>query len=95
MREEDHCRWFLDPGPLAPWIDRFGAELAGRRYSRLTISGYTDAARHFAAWVNSTSTPIQIACSPGWTRSEIMRRNSTEKADNRADLRAFLRIMVI
>jgi site-specific recombinase XerD len=60
MREKDHCRWFLDPGPLAPWIDRFGAELAGRRYSRLTISGYTDAARHFAAWVNSTSTPIQM-----------------------------------
>lgn len=60
MREEDHCRWFLDPGSLAPWIDRFGAELADRRYSRLTISGYTDAARHFAAWVNSTSTPIHM-----------------------------------
>lgn len=60
MCEEDHCRWFLDPGSLAPWIDRFGAELADRRYSRLTISGYTDAARHFAAWVNSTSTPIQM-----------------------------------
>jgi site-specific recombinase XerD len=60
MREEDHCRWFLDPGSLAPWIDRFGAELADRRYSQLTILGYTDAARHFAAWVNSTSTPIQM-----------------------------------
>ncbi|WP_255245881.1 site-specific integrase [Sphingobium sp. D43FB] len=60
MCEEDHCRWFLDPGSLAPWIDRFGAELADRRYSRLTILGYTDAARHFAAWVNSTSTPIQM-----------------------------------
>jgi site-specific recombinase XerD len=60
MRDEDHCRWFLNPGPLAPWIDRFSAELVSRHYSRLTISGYTDAARHFAAWMNSTSTPIQL-----------------------------------
>lgn len=60
MREEGHCGWFLDPGSLAPWIDRFGAELASRRYSRLTISGYTDAARHFAAWINSASTPMHM-----------------------------------
>jgi site-specific recombinase XerD len=57
---EDRCRWFLDPGALAPWIERFELDLASRRYSRLTISGYTSAARHFSAWMNSTSMPIPM-----------------------------------
>ena len=57
---EDRCRWFLDPGALAPWIERFELDLASRRYSRLTISGYTSAARHFSAWMNNTSMPIPM-----------------------------------
>lgn len=49
---------FLDPGPLSPWIERFGAELAHQRYTPLTIGGYTAAARHFAAWLFSAGISV-------------------------------------
>lgn len=51
MDDNNRDHWFLDPGPLAPWIERFAADLAAQRYSPLTIEGYTASARHFAAWL--------------------------------------------
>jgi len=51
MDADKRNHWFLDPGPLLPWIDRFAADLAAQRYTPLTIGNYTDAARHFAAWL--------------------------------------------
>ncbi|WP_246811532.1 hypothetical protein [Mesorhizobium silamurunense] len=52
--------WFLDPGPLSPWIDQFAADLAAQRYTPLTIGNYTDAARHFAAWLGSAGIPTDL-----------------------------------
>ena len=41
----------MEAGDLAPWIASFSAELGTLRHSRLTIRGYDDGARHFAAWL--------------------------------------------
>ena len=41
----------MDAGFLTPLIAEFGTSLGALGHSRLTISGYTDSARHFAAWV--------------------------------------------
>jgi site-specific recombinase XerD len=53
MDANNRGHWFLDPGPLSPWIDQFAASLAAQRYAPLTIEGYTASARHFAAWLGS------------------------------------------
>jgi site-specific recombinase XerD len=53
MDADKRNHWFLDPGPLSPWIDQFAADLAAKRYTALTIEGYTASARHFAAWLGS------------------------------------------
>lgn len=53
MDADRYSRRFLDPGPLLPWIDQFAAELAARRYTQLTIDGYTASARHFGVWLES------------------------------------------
>ncbi|MBX4899679.1 tyrosine-type recombinase/integrase [Rhizobium bangladeshense] len=52
--------WFLDPGPLSSWIDRFADELAAQRYTPLTIEGYTASARHFAAWLGRAGISIDV-----------------------------------
>jgi len=41
----------MDAGFLAPLIGEFGCSLGALAYSDFTIRGYTDSARHFAAWV--------------------------------------------
>ena len=41
----------MDAGFLAPLIEEFGFTLETLAHSILTIRGYTDSARHFAAWV--------------------------------------------
>jgi site-specific recombinase XerD len=41
----------MEAGDLAPLIAAFSAELGTLRHSRLTIKGYDDGARHFAAWL--------------------------------------------
>jgi site-specific recombinase XerD len=41
----------MDAGFLAPWIAKFASNLKALAHSDLTIRGYTDSARHFAAWV--------------------------------------------
>jgi site-specific recombinase XerD len=41
----------MDPGALGPRIDEFTSQLAGLGYTRLTVLGYADAARHFAEWL--------------------------------------------
>ena len=58
MDANNRARWFLDSGPLAPWIDKFAAELAAQRYTPLTIAGYTASARHFATWLGSAGIPM-------------------------------------
>ena len=58
MDANNRNHWFLDPGPLSPWIDEFAADLAAQRYTPLSIEGYTASARHFAAWLGCVSTPI-------------------------------------
>ena len=42
----------MEPGDLAETIAAFEAELTKLGYTRLTRLGYTDSARHFAAWLN-------------------------------------------
>lgn len=42
----------MDPGDLAGTIAAFDEELIGLGHTRLTRLGITDAARHFAAWLN-------------------------------------------
>ncbi len=54
--KQDH--YFLQPGPLSPLIERFAVDLADQGYSALTISGYTAAARHFAAWLFSAGISV-------------------------------------
>lgn len=58
MDANNRNHWFLDPGPLSPWIDEFAADLAAQRYTPLSIEGYTASARHFAAWLGCVSIPI-------------------------------------
>lgn len=58
MDANNRDHWFLDPGPLSPWIEQFAADLAAQRYSPLTIEGYTASARHFAAWLGGAGIPI-------------------------------------
>jgi integrase/recombinase XerD len=41
----------MEAGDLAPLVAAFSAELGTLRHSRLTIRGYDDGARHFAAWL--------------------------------------------
>jgi integrase/recombinase XerD len=41
----------MEAGDLAPWVAAFSAELVALRHTDLTISGYIDCARHFAAWL--------------------------------------------
>lgn len=60
MDANNRGQWFLDPGPLSPWIDQFAADLAVQRYSPLSIEGYTASARHFAAWLSSEAIPIDV-----------------------------------
>src|SRR5665213_183603 len=42
---------FLDPGPLRPLVDQFICGLASQGHTVLTVRGYEDGARHFAAWL--------------------------------------------
>jgi site-specific recombinase XerD len=44
--------FLMDAGVLAPWISEFACSLKALAHSDLTIRGYTDSARHFAAWVH-------------------------------------------
>lgn len=60
MNANNRNQWFLDPGPLSPWIDQFAADLAAQRYTPLTIEGSTASARHFAAWLGSAGIPIDL-----------------------------------
>jgi integrase/recombinase XerD len=41
----------MEARDLAPWIAELSAELGVLRHTGLTIRGYTDSARHFAAWL--------------------------------------------
>jgi site-specific recombinase XerD len=54
----------MDAGFLAPLIAEFAGSLEALAYSDLTISGYTDSARHFAAW----------ACNAGLSLEDLDRR---------------------
>lgn len=45
----------MEAGDLAPWVTAFAAELGSLRHTDLTIRGYTDCARHFAAWLTSNN----------------------------------------
>ena len=47
-------RVLMDAGFLAPWIAEFASSLKALAHSDLTIGGYTDSGRHFAAWVCET-----------------------------------------
>src|ERR1700741_3307238 len=49
---------FLDPGPLRPLVDQFSRRLASKGHTVLTVRGYEDAARHFAAWFQQTGTAV-------------------------------------
>jgi len=41
----------MDAGPLRSLIDAFAEELKAHQHTPLTVSGYEDAARHFAEWL--------------------------------------------
>ena len=40
------------PGALRPLVQEFANHLADLGHTRLTVSNYADAARHFAAWLD-------------------------------------------
>ena len=48
----------LDPGPLLPLVDQFTDHLASLGHTALTVHGYDDAARHFAAWLQQSGIAI-------------------------------------
>lgn len=50
--------WCLDPGPLLPLVARFTEHLVGLGHTALTVAGYGDAARHFAAWLQQSGSAI-------------------------------------
>jgi site-specific recombinase XerD len=41
----------MEAGDLAPWVAAFADELRSLGHTALTVGGYTDCARHFAAWL--------------------------------------------
>lgn len=41
----------MEAGDLAPWVAAFADELGSLGHTALTVGGYTDCARHFAAWL--------------------------------------------
>lgn len=41
----------MDAGKLEPWVYAFADGFAALKYAPLSIRGYTDSARHFAAWL--------------------------------------------
>lgn len=52
----------MDAGFLIPLIAEFGASLEALGYSRLTIGGYTDSARHFATWILDAGLLLDEIC---------------------------------
>lgn len=58
MDANNRIQWFLDPGPLSPWIDQFAADLAAQGYTQLTIEACAASARHFAAWLGDAGISI-------------------------------------
>jgi site-specific recombinase XerD len=60
MDANNRNHWFLEPGPLSPWIDRFATDLAAQQFAPLSIEGYTASARHFAAWICSAGISIDV-----------------------------------
>jgi site-specific recombinase XerD len=44
-------RCFTDPGVLLPFVQSYIAYLTARGHASLTVTGYSDCARHFAAWL--------------------------------------------
>lgn len=43
---------FMEPGDLAPLIERFAAHLSGLGHADFTVDGYCASARHFAVWLD-------------------------------------------
>lgn len=43
---------FMEPGDLAPLIERFAAHLSGLGHTDFTVDGYRASARHFAVWLD-------------------------------------------
>jgi integrase/recombinase XerD len=41
----------MDAGALGPHVERFAEHLIALGHSRLTVTGYSDSARHFADWL--------------------------------------------
>ncbi len=41
----------MDAGALGPLVETFAEQLVALRYSRLTVTGLSDSARHFADWI--------------------------------------------
>lgn len=52
----------MNAGFLIPIIAEFGASLEALGYSRLTIGGYTDSARHFATWIFGAGLQLGEIC---------------------------------
>ena len=43
---------FMEPGDLAPLIERFATHLSGLGHTDFTVDGYRASARHFAVWLD-------------------------------------------
>lgn len=52
----------MDAGFLIPLIAEFESRLEALGYSRLTIGGYTDSARHFATWILGAGLQLDDIC---------------------------------
>ena len=48
----------MDPGALRSHIQAFTADLTALGHTRLTVSNYSDCARHFADWLNQSEVAL-------------------------------------
>jgi site-specific recombinase XerD len=48
----------MDPGALLPFVEAFSSRLLTHGYTRLTVTGYEDSARHFGQWLRCTEIAV-------------------------------------
>lgn len=53
------CNRYLEPFELAPHLSQFTTEMMSAGFTELTIKGYSDAVRHFGAWLNANSIRVR------------------------------------
>ncbi len=55
LRRSPQC---MDPGSLGAFVEEFAKHLMSLGYTRLTVTGYGDGARHFAEWLHRSEIAV-------------------------------------